>query len=193
MPRTSDFARGSRACAALRSPAPLISAAALAGALALAVAFAGQAHAATFNPDNLPSDDIAGVGHICRSVVGAEPGEAQYVGCIESLSDSWTSLQHSRVAAEARSDCLARGLRPGTPDLAVCELRTAGTAPAHRIPVKAGEEPAAGSHFNASPREVHRRNQMSCARLGYEPASGGFANCVANLQASQFAADNPMN
>jgi hypothetical protein len=170
----------------------VVNAAALAGALVLA-AFVGQAHAAAFNPDNLPPGDIADVSNICRSVIGAEPGSAQYVGCIESLSASWTGLQHGRSAAEARSDCLARGLRPGTSELAVCELRTAVTTPARRFPATTVESPTAGSYFNASPREVHSRNQMSCARLGHEPVSGGFDSCVASLHASQFAADNPMN
>jgi hypothetical protein len=192
MPLTIASPRGLRACAALRSPVSLASGMALASALTL-LAISGQAHAATFNPDNLPTEDISGVGQICGSVVGAEPGQAQYVGCVQSLSDSWVHLQHSRAAAEARSDCLAQGLKPETPDLAVCELRTSQTAPVSRIPVKAGDEAAASSYYSASPREVHQRNQMSCARMGYEPASGGFGACVASLQASQFAADNPMN
>ncbi len=51
----------------------------------------------------------------------------------------------------------------------------------------------AKSYFYASPSETHHRMQLSCARLGLDPASGAFADCVAGLQASLFAADNPMN
>jgi hypothetical protein len=96
----------------------------------------------------------AGVGEICRTVVGLEPGGAQYEACTLSLADS---------------------------------LRSLGRAAVH-----AGAQPSASrSYFYASQREVYRREQISCTRLGLAPADGAFAECVANLDGRLFGADNP--
>jgi hypothetical protein len=164
--------------------------AALIGVLAFAGA-AGPAAAQPYDRDG-PSSDL---GQICRSVVGASPGEAHYVGCVESLSESQRSFDHDRAVGQARASCLAEGLRPNTPDLAECTLNRSRTARADAVrPVVAADRPgAAKSYFYASPSEVHRREETSCAGLGLEPGSGGFASCVASMQSAMFAADNPLN
>jgi hypothetical protein len=50
----------------------------------------------------------------------------------------------------------------------------------------------ATSYFYASNAEVHRREGSACAEIGYDPASVGFAQCVANLQSDLSEADHPL-
>jgi hypothetical protein len=99
---------------------------------------------------------------------------------------------------EARHACLGKGLTAGDPKLAVCELSTvadrgapAPDAAAARFDT-AGLATPAGSYFNASFGEVRRREQMACARLGYDPINGGFAKCVASLDSALFASQHVM-
>ena len=54
------------------------------------------------------------------------------------------------------------------------------------------EEPGRAKSYAYAPQsEVHRREELSCARMGMNPSSGGFAECVAGLDSALFAADNP--
>jgi hypothetical protein len=133
------------------------SAAFLAGAVALAsVAVCARADAGGPAPRQ-----IAEVGEICRTIIGLEPGGAQYEACASSLADSLHSRDHAAAQAQIA-------------------LPSAGAEPA-----------ASGSYFYASQREVYRREQLSCTRLGLAPADGAFADCVANLDGRLFEADNP--
>lgn len=52
-------------------------------------------------------------------------------------------------------------------------------------------KPAASPYFRASFAELRRREQDACGRLGYDAGSGGFAACVAGLDAALYAADHP--
>jgi len=128
-----------------------------------ALAVASGAFAAPRAADSPSSGQIADIGRICQSSLGVQPGEAHYAGCV-------TSLSQSRAA-------LARDL----------------TAAAREIPAVDVNGARAGSYFTASPGEVHRREAAACARIGLDPASSGFASCVAGLQSAQFAADNPLD
>jgi hypothetical protein len=166
-----------------------------AAAIACVLAFAGAAGCAAAGPSGGPSSDQAsGVGQICRSTLGVEPGEAHYVGCVESLSASMNDLGRGRALARARGDCIDRGLRPDTPALAECVLH-GSDAPvmSARTVSQASEAGAPKSYFYTAPRDVYRREQLSCARLGLDPTSRAFGGCVAGLQSALFAADNPMN
>jgi len=166
---------------------------ALAGLAAVGVS-AGCALAAPYNPENLPAEQIAQVTEICRSVVGLQPGERAFSSCLDSLSRSAAKLDRNSALQTARHDCLAKGLQPGDPALARCEVAatddasrpvaaSAGVTAAPAAPVK--------SYFYASWREAHQRQRMACAALGYDPAGVGFYNCVANLQASLFQSAHP--
>jgi hypothetical protein len=165
--------------------------AALAGALAFAGA-AGQASAQPYNGDGPSSSDL---GQICQSVVGASPGEAHYVGCVENLSESRSAFDHDRAVGQARASCLEEGLRPDTAELAQCALSRSRTVRASdvRPVVSSGRPGATKSYFYASPNEAHRREETSCAGLGLAPGSSGFTSCVAGMQSAMFAADNPLN
>jgi hypothetical protein len=166
-----------------------------AAAIACVLVFAGAAGCAAAVPSSALSPEQASrVGQICRSTLGVEPGEAHYAGCVESLSASLNDLGRGRALARARGDCIDRGMGPGTPALAECVLRGSGAAVVSARTVRqASETGAPKSYFYTSPREVYRREQLSCARLGLDPTSRAFGGCVASLRSALFAADNPMN
>jgi hypothetical protein len=66
-------------------------------------------------------------------------------------------------------------------------------APPSYSPASAGPEPGLQKGYAyASRREMHHREELSCARLGIDPSGVAFATCVANLDAALFKADNPM-
>lgn len=126
----------------------------------LSAALSACATADRDNPANLPGAQASQVSEICRSVIGAPPGFTLYSNCVQSLSNS-----------AARADRL-------------------GTAPAAaRIEASVASD-SAQSYFRASSQEIRRREQSACARLGYDPTSGGFAACVASLDTALYAADH---
>lgn len=160
-----------------------------AGALAL-MAASSPAVAGPYDPDALSPDQM---GQVCQSTLGVSPGEAHYAGCVESLSQSQRGFAHGQAMARAREGCLDRGFAPNSPSLAECTLAASETTRA-ATPVDTADSRAhARSYFYVSPSEAHRREEAACAHLGLDPSSGGFATCVAGLQTSQFAADNPLN
>lgn len=175
-----------------RHPSPWATLGAVAATLA-ALAIAVPAAAAPYNPDRLPTNQIAAVGQICQSVIGVRPGETHFAGCVDSLSQSWRGLDRARRLAGARAGCIAHGLAPNTPELAQCVLASSSDATSPSVRPTSEPGSSAPSYFRASPREAHRREEQACARLGYDPTSGGFASCVAGLQSTMFAADNPVN
>jgi len=160
---------------------------------ALSLAFASLAACAVagpYNPQNLPEGQVAGIEASCRSTMGLSPNTEQYQSCVDSLMDSAHGLDRGRALIDARGDCLRRGARPG-PDLNVCELQSAAAGPTPTPVSEARETRAATSYAYASPGEVIHREQLACARLGYDPTDDGFAGCVAGLRAAMFDADHP--
>ncbi|HLZ73426.1 hypothetical protein [Phenylobacterium sp.] len=145
-----------------------------------------------YNPAHLPPQRLDQVGAICRTVIGVRPGFTLYDNCVEALSQSAAGLDRAGALQAARSACLARGETQG-PKLAECELAEAGaTRVAAGAAIDASEPRApAKSWFYASGREMRRREEQACARLGYEPARGAFSSCVAGLDAALYAADHP--
>jgi hypothetical protein len=125
------------------------------------MAACAQAWAA--NPNNPPTDQSSRLGQICKTVIRVRRGEAHYAACVSSLSQSLRSVSHYgdvRQGLAAWNDGDVEEPRSST------------------------------SYFYASPHEVSRRVQFSCARSGFDPADGAFANCVANLASALDAADN---
>ena len=132
------------------------------------------------------------VADACRAVLGLEPGQTQFEGCVASLSASADSLAQARAATGARQSCLNRGLKPGTAELAVCAVE----GQAHVQPATVQGAPAvapAKSYFHASNAERRHRERLACAGLGLDPTSSAFEGCVAGLASALFAADNPQN
>ncbi|HEX3363814.1 hypothetical protein [Phenylobacterium sp.] len=165
-------------------------------------AIAGCATAGPYNPLRLAPAQLAQVHQICRSVMGIPDGLGLSADCVANLSSSAVTLSQGRAHGvaldEARRACLGKGLAAGDPGLPVCELSTVSDhgAPAADAAIAridtAGLTPPARSYFNASFDEVRRREQMACARVGYDPINGSFAKCVASLDSALFASQHVM-
>jgi hypothetical protein len=172
----------------------------------LVLAFSGCASAGPFNPDRLPVAQVSEIGDICHSVMGlpVSDSDAEYLACEQSLSHSARAVDEARGLQAARDACLAKGLKPGEVALSECELTSSkGQSPIGHpaeivtktklnLPPTAAPAPIK-SYFRASSGEVFRREQMACARIGYDPITAAFHDCVASLQAAMFEAEHPQN
>jgi hypothetical protein len=169
--------------------------------LAAAAGLAGCASAEPYNPARLPLAQLGQVREICRSVMGISEGTGLMTDCVGQLSRSAAALGHGRSGAHAlqaaRSGCLARGLTPGQPALAECELNAAPNAAAPGAELASMTIDAAAppqgvrSYDTASFNEVRRREKAACARLGYDPIDpAGFGSCVASLDAALYASEH---
>ena len=150
------------------------------------------ARAEPYNPSRLPAQELDQIGAVCRTVIGVRPGFTLYDSCVEALSQSVADQHRAGALHAARAACVAHGETPG-PKLAECELAQAGTTPAatgSAIDASRSAGPVK-SWLYAPGREMRRREQQACARLGYEPAGDAFSSCVAGLDAALYAADHP--
>lgn len=171
-----------------------------------------------YNPDNLGAEQLGRVTQICQKVLGLSPNEPleggywmgndrldyytnHYRGCITSLSDSLRSVLSDQATQQADADCRARGLQPGSPDLALCVLGAINDRPRQPVqtaavtatPVSDNLPQASGSFFYAAPHENVRREQIACAALGFEPSQAGFKSCVKGLDDTFYSIDHPIN
>jgi hypothetical protein len=130
-------------------------------------------------------------GQICASVVGLAPGEKHFAACEESLADSLHNLREGEGYAVARRGCLERGYRPNTAGLAQCELAATPASdpqgPAYDAPVPGGSR----SYFMVSRDVAFQRDQLACAKLGFDPAQNAFADCASDLRAALARASEP--
>lgn len=172
-----------------------------------------------YNPDNLAADQFARVSGICQTVMGLSPNEpleggywmgddrldyytSHFRGCIISLSDSLQNIMDEEITQQADADCRAKGLEPGSPDLALCVLKSVNNRPRpasgqatlalSATPVSQNLPAASGSFFYASPRENGRREQVACAALGFSPSQSAFKSCVKGLSDTFYAIDHPI-
>jgi hypothetical protein len=173
-----------------------------------------------YNPDNLGPAQLSRVAGICQTVMGLSPNEPlesgnwmgndrldydtnHYRGCIVSLSDSLQYVLDEQQTQQADVACRAKGLQPGTPDLALCVLNSVNNAPRQTsrqagdevsaIPVSQNLPSASGSFFYASPHENVRREQLACAALGFSPSQSAFKSCVKGLDDTFYSIDHPIN
>ena len=159
---------------------------AMAGVLSLAGLACLLAAPATAAP---PRDGV--VGRVCATTLGLDPGEKHYAACVQSLSGSLADLRADQGMAVARRACLARGMTPGAADFNECELREADAAPPAQV-VADSAPPAGGrSYFETSRQEAWRRDEMACARLGFDPAGSAFQSCTADLRGALARASMP--
>jgi hypothetical protein len=158
-------------------------------ALLGAAAMTGCVSAAPYNPARLPPTQLSQVQQICHSVLGIPVGVGLSTDCVGALSESAVAMSRARDMQAARQVCLAKGLQPGGTDLPQCELSTASERADVRINT-AALEPVGKSYYAASSREIRRREQTACARLGYDPIDGSFTKCVAGLDSALFASEH---
>ena len=166
--------------------------------LAAAAGIAGCATAGPYNPHHLTPAQLGQFQDVCRSVMGTSAPSGAMENCVDSLSSSAVALRQARVEAhalrDARGDCRAKGLSPGQSGIAECELDAAASTyptPASRLaamPID-GRPPAypVRSMYRSSFDEVRRREEVACARVGYDPIDHrNFAGCVARLDDALF-------
>jgi len=144
----------------------------------------------------------AAINAVCAKIMRLEEGEAQFAGCVSSLSNSLAGeIQSDRTAAAYRVS-MQTGLKQGTPEFSICALN-------HQNAEQASNASATGpvSHIDVAnvkstdnnPRDYasssfalrHRREQYACAEIALEPASGPFESCVSDLDANLFNIDHP--
>jgi hypothetical protein len=66
------------------------------------------------------SEHAAQVKQICKDVMGFSPGEAHFMGCVESLQQTLVQIDHADATQRDRETCQTRGLRIGTAEFATC-------------------------------------------------------------------------
>jgi len=131
------------------------------------------------------------LGRICTSVVGLQAGERHYAACVQSLSQSLEGLHESAGRGLARRGCRAHGYRPDTADLARCGL-AAGPAEMRRgEPYPAQNPGGSRSYFMVSRETAFQRDQLACARVGFDPDQTPFGDCAADLRAALARASSP--
>ncbi|HXQ17530.1 MAG TPA: hypothetical protein VN814_23170 [Caulobacteraceae bacterium] len=136
--------------------------------------------------------DDGKVGVVCASIVGVQPGEKHYAACVESLSRSLDGLRAGEGMELARQGCLAHGYQPNTSGLAECELAAAAPAPTASGPDYPAANPGGSrSYFLVSRETAFRRDQLACARLGFDPTQAPFGDCAADLRAALARASEP--
>lgn len=164
------------------------------GVACLAAGAAACAPMKPYNPDHLPIAQMGSIGAVCRNTLGISGGtNSEFMACEESLSHSFAARGQADAMVAVRQNCESQGLHPGTVALSKCELRGPSAQlaqAAYRQDIDPPAATPAKSYTNASNDEEHRRMQEACADIGYDPVSSGFGQCVADLQASLFDADN---
>src|SRR5579862_4059614 len=165
----------------------------LASSINAAMASSDAAH-------NRSADQIAYARDLCTGVVGIYPGEEHFKGCVSSLTDSIQSASQEHAIVQARSKCFAQGYNPGSSDLALCLLQAANAHPVAGAWTPLvdlngidNRDDRAMFNFTSSLGTISDREQQACARLGFDPAFGDFASCVADLQSVVQNTDMPSN
>jgi hypothetical protein len=162
----------------------------LPSAMACALSLAGLGCLFAAPATAAPARDGA-VGRVCAGTLGLDPGEKHYAACVQSLSGSLADLRAGQGMAAARRICLDRGMTPGATDFNECELREAATAPPAQIVDDTAAPAGARSYFETSRQEAWRRDELACARLGFDPAGAAFQSCAADLRGALARASMP--
>jgi hypothetical protein len=158
-----------------------------------------------FFPDSikdLTPQQSALVRATCTKVMRLQEGQAQWAGCVSSLSDSLVGeIRIDRVAYVYR-DCAQTGLKRETLEFSQCVLdrenvrlapnmhQGAALSQLDAAYVKPSDGNSKG-YYEVSFNLRHRREQYSCAELDLEANSGPFDQCVANLESSLFSIEHP--
>ncbi len=159
-------------------------------ALCLSIAAASLALASPMAA-SARTDGAGRADRICADVVGLAPGEKHFAACEQSLADSLHKLRQGEGFASARRGCMDRGYRPNTAGLAQCELAATPTGvpqgPAYNAPVPGGSR----SYFVVSREVAFQRDELACAKLGFDPAQNAVADCASDLRAARARASGP--
>jgi hypothetical protein len=101
----------------------------------------------TYSPDHLQVAQLERVSNICQTVMGLNPNEtlqsggqfrgpsgdndtSHYRMCVLSLSESLQVIVDAQLTQSTDAACAAKGLAPGSSELALCVLNRLGDRPA---------------------------------------------------------------
>jgi hypothetical protein len=154
--------------------------------LVLAACASYPASATVLSPDQTSLVDAT-----CTRIMGLRKGEYYYAMCQESLTRSLAARTEGEARARSYDDCRRQGYAEDSAALSVCVLEKQDAAPARLASANVSaqlvlphDDPDAGeSYYNVTPSAHWKREQYSCAQLGFVPGSSVFANCVARLDA----------
>jgi hypothetical protein len=126
--------------------------------------------------------------------MGLRRGFAEYDACGESLADAYRREVDAQKVSLAHADCKKQGHAPGSPALARCVLNESRGAKLTPNPAPVADDPrvAQVSFFSMDRRTQAQREELACAQLGIDPASGQFRECVLELKEAIFAIQNPL-
>lgn len=171
-------------------------------AVALALPLLTACAASQESRSEITPQQTAALEATCSNVMGLTKGEAEFSGCVSSLSATIAGQLQASATNGAYRDCEEMGLKSETPDFSRCVLdrensqlasNNLQTNPASGIDV-GYSQPKNGkieSYFHTTFDERHRREQYSCASLGINPGSSGFVSCVNDLDMTLFGIDHP--
>jgi len=173
--------------------------------MVIGLTVAGGASSAPYNPQHLSAVQVGQVAEICQTVMGFEPSKPlvdnlwpgstdpesstnNYRGCIASLSSSLKRVPTVWAETQAQDDCRARGLKPGSSELGLCELRaveatSSRDALENQSLVVTPFSEISATTYSPSDSETKRRQRSACAEIGLVPIQGAFENCVNDLNA----------
>src|SRR5262249_115647 len=124
-------------------------------------------------------------------VMGLRKGEYYYAMCQESLNRSLAGRDEGQARADSYDRCRRQGYAQGSGALAACVLDNSGHAdarmasadPPQQLSYPRDELKSGESYYNVTPAMHWKREQYSCAQLGFVPGSSAFSQCVAHLDA----------
>jgi hypothetical protein len=166
------------------------------------VAFSGSlvllaAAAAPGFAEDTTQQQAAAVQAACSRVMRLSPGQAEFRGCIEILSDELAGEMRYARAEQADQSCIRDGLKRGTADFGRCVLDAEDGIRA-QLPAldaaavrPADESPA--SYYETSFALRHKREQYACAAIALEPSSGPFESCVTDLDSNLWNIAHPQD
>jgi len=151
--------------------------------------------------ETLAPQQVSLVHATCREVMGLAEGQAEFDGCVDSLSQTLAQTLAFKVrdelALKSYGDCEHAGLLRDTPQFSDCvlnrqsayagqlkqEIQAQGTGvPPVRLAYDSdGSKDAGASFFESGFAERHRKEEYSCAQLSLELRSSPFTQCVADL------------
>jgi len=171
----------------------------------------------TYNPGHLQAAQFERVSNICQTVMGLNPNETLQAGgqfrgpsvtndtshyrvCVLSLSESLQDTIDAQLTQSTDAVCAAKGLAPGSSDLALCVLNRLGNRPARgdstqtaAVAQSGGALPEAPiSYYRASAHDQGQLEGLACASLGLDPAQNEFTNCVKRINQGLRSIDNPI-
>jgi hypothetical protein len=176
--------------------------------LLLGASLLGAGNCAANNAERaLSPQQAALVNATCANIMRVNRSAVDMDACTSSLAESMAGRVQGEIGWQSDRDCSSRGLARGTATYSTCVLdeqrrgtaamgqRSAGASygapPATLTYNPANDVDASERYYDASFETKRRREEYSCAQLGLDPKSAAFGQCVADLDASLFQADNP--